>query len=385
VYGVIEKDIEIEYIISRFTTKPPKQSVKIILKIGIYMLKYFDGIPDYAAINNVVELTKSTGKKELAGFVNATLKNIASKDIIYPSDREAFLSVKYSFPPWAVKKLIKQYGDKFTEELIGWKLIEKEHIRLNLNKTTERQFETILRQNNQKFIKSEGNLGYYITHSTLKNSNIDKSIYTNQSASSILVCRALEVKNKSKVLDACAAPGGKSVLLSEINKEGLITAWDIHPHRVELIKAYAKRMDATNINAELKDASILHKEHIEGYDYVLCDVPCSGFGVVFSKPDIKIGKAERDIEELSRLQYKILDTCSNYVKRGGFLMYSTCTIFEDENNFVADKFLENNKNFEARNIKLLIDNKYKQKKYIQLLPNTDNAEGFFMAMFKRKD
>jgi 16S rRNA (cytosine967-C5)-methyltransferase len=382
VYGVVEKDVETEYIISLFTNKPPKQSVKIILKIGIYILKYFDNIPDYAAINNIVELTKSLGKKELAGFVNATLKNIASKDIVYPTDREAFLSVKYSFPLWAVKKLVKQYGDKFTEELIGCKLTEKEHIRININKTTPSKFEELLRQNNQEFTKSEGNLGYYVTHSTLKNSNIDKNLYTNQSIGSILVCMGLEVKNKSKILDACAAPGGKSVLLSEINKDGTVTAWDIHPHRVELIKTYAKRMDAKNIDAELKDASVLHKEHIERYDYVLCDVPCSGFGVVLSKPDIKIGKTERDIEELSRLQYKILDACSNYVKRGGFLMYSTCTIFEEENNFVADRFLENHKNFEAQDIMLPI-NKYKQKKYIQLLPNTDNTEGFFMARFKR--
>ncbi len=367
-YGVLDKDIELTYYLSYLCPKSPKTSVKILLKIAIYCLKYLEKKP-YAVIDATVELSKKLGKGANAGFINAVLRKYLQTKIDLPKNTDDYLSVKYSYPPFAVKKLKKYYGD-LTEDIISC-----------CDQTTFVRFKSGF--DGETYLKNRGIVYETTPFSNLfsvKNMRLDddfyKGIFTFQSIGSVAICDT--IKSCGDVLDACAAPGGKSVLLAERAKT--VTSCEIHPHRLNLIESYAKRMGATNVTPLLSDSTVFNSDFQDKFDAVLCDVPCSGFGTLANNPDIKLKAV--DFAELNDLQYSILKNCSSYVKRGGELVYSTCTLFKEENDYIVEKFLKNHKEFLFKRIDSPLN--YLRTDYgLQFLPHLSYGVGFFVCKLRK--
>jgi len=377
VYGVLDKNILLEYEIKIYANKI-KPAVMPILKIGLYALRYLS-IPQFAVINECVEITKSIGKKELAGFVNATLRNLSlNKEFPLPENDEEKLSVRYSFPLWGVKKLIAQNGLEFTEKFLAYEPPRFTHIRINLNAVSAKDFCRLLDAQNIKYHKSIFDDALFVDGMPKTN----KKYFTPMSVGSMVVVKALEAQGECEILDICAAPGGKSVYMAQSDKSAVVTACDIYPHRVELIKSYAKRMSAKNVQAMVCDGAEFNPDFENKFDYVLCDAPCSGMGVFYDKPDIKFFRQEKDIEELSALQKKILLNAAAYVKKGGFLVYSTCTVFDEENAQNAEFLLKHNHEFEFSNFDLPKFGQISGEK--QFYPHIDGVEGYYIAKLIKK-
>ena len=375
VYGVIDKSIFLTYIIRQYA-KTVKPSVLPILQIGAYCL-YFLSIPDAVAVNESVELAKAAGKGGAGGFVNAVLKNIAKNktDIRYPSDKIQRLSVLYSYPQWAVRRLIEDYGEETAGQIISFEpKSDFYHIRNNPYILTRAELEKQLDGNGVEYKKSDG--GFFVKGAL---NGVDKKAFVIQSLSSIVVCMASGVKKGDRILDLCAAPGGKSVFCAQLGAE--VTACDIHPHRVSLIEKYAASLNV-KLSARLNDATVFNKEFENAFDIVLCDVPCSGFGVVSSKPDIKLFKTDAAISSLAQTQKKILETACRYVRRGGRLVYSTCTLFKAENSDVVNEFLSAHGTFAVEEI--CLDYPKTKEGYLQFLPHRDGTDGFFISLLKRE-
>lgn len=374
-YGVISKSVELDYVIGKLTTKKPKPAAMIALKIGIYMLRYMDE-PDYAVVNTQTELMKKIGKRELGGFVNAVLRR--SDEVKLPiSDKNVAreISVNYSCPEWIVKLLLSDHGERFTREFLSAKLDERPHVRINERKITDEEWQKKIAGEYEKT-----DCGYYASVRALK--PIDKTLYTVQSRSSVLAAEiyACGIADKPKILDLCAAPGGKAVYLAYLTG-GEVTACDIHPHRVDLIRSYAERM-SEKVNAVINDATVINNEWIGAFDLVVCDVPCSGLGVIHSKPDILLSRDAEDIDALVGVQSKILRAAAAYVGKGGRLCYSTCTVVNEENEGVVNAFLKENPNFSAEPIAF---DKVKAGAdgFVRIYPQSDGTDGFFVASLRR--
>ncbi len=378
VYGVVDKNIKLSYIIKSFA-KSVKPSLLPVLQIGVYCFLYLS-IPAPVVVNECVELTKKLGKGGMSGFVNATLKNISNavmqNNIKYPENRREFLSVYYSFPLWVVDMISEDYTQEIAKKILAHDDGNNfTHVRVNTQNISVEEFEKLLEEKgifHQKTLDD----AFYTDGKVFR---LDTKLFTPQSLSSMYVCKAVAAKGK-KVLDVCAAPGGKSVYLAQMGNQ--VTSCDVHLHRTKLIEKYAKRMGA-DLSVCVNDATVFNESFKNAFDVVLCDVPCSGFGVLSSKPDVKLFKTKQDIFELSKIQSKILKVSSKYVKEGGTLVYSTCTIFKKENDFVVNEFLKNNPDFQVDEIKL--DFPKTKEGYIQFLPFRDKTDGFFIARLKRKN
>ena len=376
VLGVLDKDTELEYIVAKICQKPPKSAVKIILKQGIYCVRYMDSLPDYAVVNNHVNLAKKVGLGAYAGFLNATLKTVIREKVTLP-DKEAdpvgYFSVKYSKPKWLVRKLFSDYGRADAAKIITAKPKKFAHIRLNSLKMTKNSFECYAKKHNLEYSESTVG-GYYVKDCPEIKRLFSDGRITYQSETSVMAALAVAPKEGSMILDLCSAPGGKAVLLAELDKGGAVLACDVHEHRVELVKAYAKRMGVTNVQTVKLDARKFYKNFENRFDYVLCDVPCSGLGVVSSRPDILLNKKPEDILELTEIQKDILSNAAKYLKVGGALVYSTCTVIKEENIRQVENFLRENPNFSLEKIDLPPNN----DGTLQILP-TDKLDGFFIA------
>lgn len=362
VYGVVERDVTLNYYISKLVEKAPKSAIKLVLKIGLYCLRFMDALPDYSVCDNAVKLVKDIGKSSLAGFVNATLKSSIGKSFSLPDNSAERLAVESSTPLWITKKIIKQYGEN-AETILFNRPTTKTHIRCNTAKWSTIEFEKYFKD----FEFSDVNGVYARPNEGIK--ELFKSgLITYQSPQSIKIARMALVGNPKKILDVCSAPGGKSVYLSEYSNT-TVTAFDIHPHRVELIKKYAERM-SVKVNAVVMDATVFEGKYAEVFDVVLADVPCSGIGVRYSKPDVLLNREEKDIPELSRVQEKILEVSARYVKVGGAVVYSTCTVFEEENERVIDRFLKSHPEFSIEDT-------------MKSVPGVSGNEGFFAMRIRR--
>lgn len=369
-YGVLDKDIELSYYINSLTEKNPKLPIRTILKTSMYAIKYL-GKKGYAVTENAVSLTKKLGKSGASGFVNAFLRKFINQKIELPKDAIKSLSIQYSYPEFALRKLVKVYGEKTTREIIS----------------AENTYTTLVfyQVNGEEYLKNQG-INYSLTpfenvfrvKNFVRNNDFDKGVYTYQAIGSVAICDIVD--KGEKLLDCCSAPGGKSVRLS--HKFNSVTSFDIHPHRVELINAYKTRMKRDNITAILQDAKVLDEGLIEQFDAVLVDAPCSGLGVVNDNPDIKLNREENSIGELVKEQRNILRTVRNYVKKGGYLYYSTCSVLDEENVLQVKKFLQENCDFVSEDIISPLDN-VKKEIGLQFLPNISMGLGFYVAKLKR--
>ncbi len=369
-YGVLDRDIELSYYIKNFTEKTPKLAVRTILKISMYMIKYL-GKKEYFVADNAVELTKKLGKGGASGFVNAFLRNFSNRRILLPEEKAGFLSVKYSYPEFAIKMLAEDYGWERTEKIISAVYPDNT---LCFYGTDGKKYLT-----EKGVVFSETPFkNVFIVKNFNRNADYDDGVYTYQSLGSVAICDTVD-KCKN-LLDCCAAPGGKSVRLSY--KADKVFAWDIHPHRVTLIEEYAARMRRSNIKAEVRDAKIFDKTLEKFFDAVLCDAPCSGFGVVGDNPDIKLNRTEEGVSELVKEQKAIINTVCDYVKVGGYLYYSTCSVFLKENIGIIRDFISRRTDFaiEKTDSPLMhmdIDGTN------AFLPDISAGNGYYIAKLKR--
>ncbi len=370
-YGVLDKDITLEYVISKLCAKMPKQKIKTILKIGLYSIIYLKNAP-HVVTDACVELIKKLGKGGTAGFANAILRNYLRNGVKINESGNLGLSIKYSYPLFVVNSLVKDYGKTEAEKIMAY---DTEHTFINFN-------DGIDGEEYLKNLKKEYNLTPFTNCFEVKNFKMNEDfydgVYTFQSVGSVAICDA--VKGGNNLLDTCSAPGGKAVLLS--NKFDSVTALELHSHRKDLIDSYAKRMKKQNITTRCVDSTVYLEEYDSNFDAVLCDSPCSGLGVLKDNPDIKLNRDEKSIKELNVIQLKLLNNVCKYVKVGGTLYYSTCSILKSENVDIALKFLKENQNFESVDITSPLSS-IKQEVGLQFLPHISNGAGFYVSAFKR--
>lgn len=386
VYGTLEENVKIDYILSQLIEKKPQKSVLTLLKIGTYALLNLSDVPKFAIVSECVEVAKSNGKGGASGFINAVLKKVADGKYSLPKESdENYLSVTYSKPQWFCDKLEKQYGKEVARIILSAKSTTLEHIRINSRMATESDVEFLLKKNKTDFKKSDVG-GYIVKANDTVRHMFDKGLVTFQSPSSILAVKALGVTDGAQILDICSAPGGKAVYMSELCPHGEVVACDLYPHRVALIQKYKNRMHTPNVKAVQADACVLNEEWKDAFDFVLCDAPCSCLGTFKKHPDVFLNKDESCINELATTQRQILENAAKYLKVGGAMVYSTCTLFEEENENVVHDFLEKNVDFVLEHISGLekIDGgKYLDNKgMIQILPH-DEYDGFFIAKIRR--
>lgn len=386
VYGTLEENVKIDYILSQLIEKKPQKSVLTLLKIGTYALLNLSDVPKFAIVSECVEVAKSNGKGGASGFINAVLKKVADGKYSLPKESdENYLSVTYSKPQWFCDKLEKQYGKEVARIILSAKSTTLEHIRINSRMATESDVEFLLKKNKTDFKKSDVG-GYIVKANDTVRHMFDKGLVTFQSPSSMLAVKALGVTDGAQILDICSAPGGKAVYMSELCPHGKVVACDLYPHRVALIQKYKNRMHTPNVKAVQADACVLNEEWKDAFDFVLCDAPCSCLGTFKKHPDVFLNKDERCISELAATQRQILENAAKYLKVGGAMVYSTCTLFEEENENVVHDFLEKNVDFVLEHISGLekIDGgKYLDNKgMIQILPH-DEYDGFFIAKIRR--
>lgn len=386
VYGTLEENVKIDYILSQLIEKKPQKSVLTLLKFGTYALLNLSDVPKFAIVSECVEVAKSNGKGGASGFINAVLKKVADGKYSLPKESdENYLSVTYSKPQWFCDKLEKQYGKEVARIILSAKSTTLEHIRINSRMATESDVEFLLKKNKTDFKKSDVG-GYIVKANDAVRHMFDKGLVTFQSPSSILAVKALGVTDGAQILDICSAPGGKAVYMSELCPHGKVVACDLYPHRVALIQKYKNRMHTPNVKAVQADACVLNEEWKDTFDFVLCDAPCSCLGTFKKHPDVFLNKDESCISELAATQKQILENAAKYLKVGGAMVYSTCTLFEEENENVVHDFLEKNVDFVLEHISGLekIDGgKYLDNKgMIQILPH-DEYDGFFIAKIRR--
>ncbi|MDR0751350.1 MAG: methyltransferase domain-containing protein [Christensenellaceae bacterium] len=360
VNGTLENYFEIDSIIKATSSRAPQASIKVLLMQAIYAIRYMN-VPAYAVVNENVNLAEELGKEALKGYVNALLKRVCDENYELPDfDEPRFEEIKYKMPLWLINVVKESYPDNY-DEILSVEKRREVHVRLSPSIRP-----TTFEQKVGDFEKTR--TGYYVTVSRYVKKLFETGKLTYQSYTSTLAVDAIgPVKNK-EVLDVCAAPGGKSVYIAQ--KGGIVTACDIHPHRLALVKAYAERMNV-NLKCFQNDAMEFRPDWGKSFDVVLVDAPCSGLGVISKRRDIIFKKSIKEIKELTEIQTRMLDVAALYVKRGGILLYSTCTILKMENNDIIENFLKKHKAYSLA---------YEE----QFLPSSDGTDGFYIAKIIRR-
>ncbi|MGD6833261.1 16S rRNA (cytosine(967)-C(5))-methyltransferase RsmB [Sutcliffiella halmapala] len=398
VYGTIQRTMTIDYYLTPYIEKQKKLEdwVKVLLRLTLYQMLYLDKVPERAAIYEAVEIAKKKGHKGVASVVNGVLRSIQRQGVpnleTMKNDVDR-ISIATSHPRWMVEKWVTQYGVENTERLCEMNLVPpSQTARVNTAKASVEEVISMLKAQGfdvekgevaqESIVSNKGNLAY---SNAFKNGFI-----TIQDESSMLVARTLDVEPGQTVYDSCAAPGGKTTHIAELMKgTGTVISTDLHEHKVKLIKEQADRLGLTNIEVKAMDSRKAQEVfQNEMFDKILVDAPCSGFGVIRRKPDLKYTKTMQDVKQLATIQSAILNEVAPLVKKGGTLVYSTCTIDKEENTEVVKAFLENNQDFEIdMSIKDLVPHKletYIQDGMLQLLPHYFGTDGFFIVRLKRQ-
>lgn len=380
--GVIRMKLRLDYIIAQFSKiKIKKLSPWVIniLRMGIYQIIFMDGVPNSAACNESVKLSQKYANTGARGYINGVLRTVSrEKDSIkYPKETVEFLSVYYSCPIWLTKKLTEQFSKEECEEILkSSDSKQRLTIRVNTLKTNAENLVEILAEEGIKADKNPDNHNCLYIDGALNittSKAYKEGLYTLQNISSMAAVEYLAPMPDERVLDLCAAPGGKSTYIAELMKnKGEVVSFDIYSHKIQLIKNSADRLGITIIDAGVNNAEEFSPELENSFDRVLADVPCSGIGVIHKKPDIKWQRKEEDIEELAQIQWNILNNAKRYVKRNGVLVYSTCTILREENQDQKERFLKENPDFSLEKEELLLTHK-------------TGGSGFYIAKFKRNN
>lgn len=395
VYGVLERLLTLDYIIRKMSSVPFRKieiSTLIILRMGIYQILYMDRVPDSAAVNESVNLAKKKKLFKSSGFINGMLRSLirAEGKFSLPdeSDRVKHLSVKYSCPEYLVKLWLASYGEDVTRSVLE-SLCGRPPLTIHVN-TLLTDSETLIENLSEEGVTAEKTIVSNML--TVKNTGAvdllkayELGEFFVQDTASALCAQITGAKSGDKVYDVCSAPGGKSFAMAiNMENKGEVYSFDLHPHKIKLIEAGAQRLGISIIRASVRDASN-DNELSAPADVVLCDVPCSGFGILRRKPEIRY-KKDSDYMNLPPLQLSILENSAKLVKDGGTLVYSTCTLNPEENNKVVEAFLSNHPEFTGKAIALPegISRKISEAdNMLTLFPSADGSDGFFIAVMER--
>lgn len=382
--GVVRNKTYLDYVIrqnSRVRFNRIHKIILIILEMAIYQMYFLDKVPDYSIVDESVNLAKIYGNKGSISFTNGILRSIAKKKPAQVTLKNSIdnLSTYYSHPRFYTEYFYENYGEEFTKKLLKSNN-EKAPFTIRVN---------TLKTNKNDLIENLSQIGFEIEETTydkalnvLNPSGIidteyfEKGHFYVQDLGSILVSSFLNPRKDSKVLDLCAAPGGKTTHLSELmDNTGEILACDKSKGKINLIKENAKRLGCKNISPMINDARVLNDDFINKFDYVLVDAPCSGTGLYRKKPDIKWNKGIDDLKDLGKIQLEILNNAKEYVKDQGLLLYSTCSLSKIENEDVIENFLSENKNFKIK--------KLRDKEVLKLFPSVDGSDGFSICLLEK--
>ncbi len=373
VYGVVKNRTRLDYIISKYSKQRLKkisQWIINILRMGVYQIVFLDKIPLSAAVNESVKLAKRYGHQASSGFVNGVLRSIGrSGDVQYPKGRE-FYEIYYSHPKWLVDMLFDQYGEDAKAIIESNNRVPATTVRVNVLKGADVKLSL-----EQKGIKAEATE----CENVLKISGFGdisrlveytEGLITPQGLSSYMAAQCVQPKEGEVIMDLCSAPGGKTTAMAEMCGDGArIYAFDLFEHKTELIEKNCKRLGISCVTPRVQDSTVLMEEFIGRADKILADVPCSGIGIIRKKPDIKWNKDTGDFDAITDIQKKILENADKYLKQGGVLVYSTCTLNKGENEAVVQDFVKNHS--------------YKIELMDTILPNEDR-DGFFICKMTKE-
>ncbi|MCH5299052.1 MAG: 16S rRNA (cytosine(967)-C(5))-methyltransferase RsmB [Ruminococcus sp.] len=395
VYGVLERKITLDYIIKQYSKIPLKKidvKTKLILRLGILQLLFMDKVPDSAAVNESVNLAKKNKLYKSSGFINGILRSITRAEVKYKlpdekKDKLYYLSVKYSCPRDIVRLWIESYGEENAVGILK-SLSGRPQLTARVN-TLKTNVDSLIDELEKENVKSEkspliDNALLLTDTGSIENLKAyrEGKLYIQDCASQICI-KALSPEPNDIMLDVCSAPGGKSFTSAQyMENSGEIHAFDIYEHKLKLINDTASRLGITNIKTAIRNADTDTSE-LPLADKVLCDVPCSGLGIILRKPEIRY-KDDLFNPDLPKLQYRILCNTARFVKAGGTLVYSTCTLNPAENQKNAEKFLREHPDFEPLalnlNVKRLID---EPEHMLTLFPQANHTDGFFISAFKK--
>ena len=387
--GTIQRQIELDYILDQFSkvkVRKMKPVIRAILRMGVYQLKYMDSVPASAACNEAVKLAKKKGFGQLSGFVNGVLRGVSRglDQLTYPKesvDAVKAWSVCYSMPEWIVAQWIGDYGKERTKEILAASLLEAPiTVRTNLERITPEALAERFKEEGVTAVPLDTEkypgLSYAYTIFGFDHlnglSSFKEGLFYVQDISSMMVAETVAPKKDSYIIDVCAAPGGKSVHLAEkLGGTGMVEARDLTEYKTDLIRQNIARHQLSNMRAVQMDATVLDEASIGKADVVIADLPCSGLGVMRRKTDIKYKMTLQTEQELVSLQRNMLETVCQYVKVGGTLLYSTCTMDKMENEDNVTWFLKQHPQFEL-------------VKMQQIFPQKTYGDGFFLAKLQKK-
>lgn len=390
VYGTLDRLMLIDYNLGLYLNQPVrklKPELHTILRMGTYQLLFMDKVPSRAAVNESVNLAKVNKSSFAASLVNAVLRRVSDNGLRLPEGDEKdpdFLSIKYSCPEWILSLWIDAYGFENAVALAE-KALEAPNVVVRVNTTKISADELVWKLAEEGVISEKSSVipDALILSNTGSVEELDaykEGLFHAQDLASQICCKALDPKPGEVIFDMCSAPGGKAFTIAEtMENKGVVRAFDIYQSRVELIRSGAERLGLENVFSYLSDASIFN-ENYGLADRVLCDVPCSGLGIIRRKPEIRF-KSRNDIDNLPELQYRILCNSVRYLKEGGRIVYSTCTLNPKENSEVCDRFLSEHPEFSAVEIMPELQRYGEDDKYLTLMPHLHSTDGFFVAAF----
>ncbi len=384
VYGTLDKMIHLDYVLSLYAKGRLQPKVRNLLRLGAYQILYMDRIPDSAAVDSSVTLAETIGKGMLKGYINGVLRTVSreKENIPYPEETAARISVQYSYPEFLVREMILEHGAARTEEMCAFEGEHRTCLRVNTEKIGISEFKEKLAlpwKNGKYFddcVYIEGEPCF-----------LEEGLCCVQGEASMAVVRALAPQRGERILDCCAAPGGKTVYIAQRMQQGSIVALDKHEHRVKLIESNVQRCGVAD-RVEARVADMTQEQHLGSFDRVLADVPCSGLGVVEQKPEIKNTVTPQNLAELEKVQTQILENASRCVRPGGILVYSTCTVRKAENEEIIKRFLAAHPEFILDSLKGDLGEKLEQGRkaergFLQFYLERDGIDGFFIARMKR--
>ena len=392
VYGTLRRKRTLDVLIGNFVKDINliKPEILNILRIAIYQMYFLDKVPEYAACNEAVEEAKEISLED-SKLVNGILRNYLKdeKEIVVPGNRIDELAYKFSFQPWMIRLFIKQYGEERTMRLMaGLNETPKVTVRVNELKGEYEEVFTRLEE-----IGYEIEEGYACPEAISINGGkgleanevFREGLITVQDESAMLVATLLDLQESDTVLDLCAAPGGKTTHIAELlGNNGKVYAFDLHEHKLKLIKENLDRLGLTNVELETMDATKLNSKYVSFANKILLDVPCSGLGIIRKKPEIKWNKTRQELKDLVPIQREIMESAWEYLRPEGTMVYATCTLNKEENEDNIEWFLSKHSDAKIDKIYVGKNNNfiYNDNGTLTILPN-DSMDGFFMAKIKK--
>lgn len=393
-YGTLQHKMTLDYYLEPFIKRKLDDWVRQLLRLSLYQIHYLDRIPNHAAVNEAVEITKKRSHKGTAGLVNGILRSIlregvrSTEEIVDPIER---LSIEASHPLWLIERWVKQFGFEKAATMAFENNTPPAHtVRVNTNRIEVQEAIDMLLDEGIVAYQSEiiPECLHIEKGQVAKTKAYQYGAVSIQDESSMIPTYALQIEPGQRVLDMCAAPGGKSMHIAEkLKGEGSLVSVDLHPHKVKLIADQATRLGFTNIETRTWDSRELTNEYDEeSFDRILVDAPCSGLGVIRRKPDIKYTKKEEDFASLQKIQNRLLDEAFKLLKPNGLMVYSTCTIDEVENVGTVNAFLADHPDMQLEKLDVLPEafHHMMTNGMIHIFPQDFNSDGFFVAAFRKK-